>query len=100
IYFWHRPVCYLFRNWAVLPKLYMLFGGTYNAAMAGQVKGHAFVTEGWPMLAAYIVYWMIGAAMTALFALKVFEHPCSDLMKLGAKIASLGKKEEKAGSAG
>ena len=92
IYFWHRPVCYLFRNWAVLPKLYVLFGGTYNAAAAGGLKGHAF-EEGGPMIAAYIAYWLIGAAMTASFALKVFEHPCSDLMKLGAKIANIRKKE-------
>ena len=90
IYFWHRPVCYLFRNWAVLPKLYVLFGGTYNAAAAGGLKGHAF-EEGGPMIAAYIAYWLIGAAMTAFFAMKVFEHPCSDLMKLGARIANIRK---------
>jgi len=94
VYFWHRPLCYLFRNWAVLPKLYMLFGGTYNAAVAGQVRGHAFVTDGGPMLAAYAVYLIIGAAMTAFFALKVFEHPCKELMALGAKIAFIGKKKE------
>ena len=95
IYFWHRPLCYLFRNWAVLPKLCVLFGGTYNASMAGQAKGFAFGGSEWSMLAAYIVYWIIGAAMTALFALKPFEHPCSDLMKLGAKIAAIGKKADK-----
>ena len=39
VYFWHRPLCYLFRTWKVLPRLYMLFGGTYNEAVAGQVKG-------------------------------------------------------------
>ena len=86
VYFWHRPVCYLFRNWAVLPKLFMLFGGTYNAAVAGQIKGHAFVGHDGAMLAAYAVYILIAVAMTALFSLKVFEHPCSDLMKLAAKI--------------
>ena len=94
IYFWHRPVCYLFRNWAVLPKLVVLFGGTYDASAAGQAKGLAFGGGDWPMLAAYIVYWIIGAAMTALFALRVFDHPCSDLMKLGARIAMIRKKEK------
>ena len=84
VYFWHRPVCYLFRNWAVLPKLFMLFGGTYNAAVAGQVKGLAFAGHDGTMLAAYAVYILIAAAMTAFFSLKVFEHPCSDLMKLAA----------------
>ena len=87
IYFWHRPVCYLFRNWMVLPKLFMLFGGTYDASVAGQIKGHAF-TGGTSasMLAAYAAYIVIAAAMTAFFSLKAFEHPCSDLMKLASKI--------------
>lgn len=84
VYFWHRPVCYLFRNWAVLPRLFMLFGGTYNAAVAGQVKGLAFAGHDGAMLAAYAVYILIAAAMTAFFSLNVFEHPCSDLMKLAA----------------
>jgi fucose 4-O-acetylase-like acetyltransferase len=96
IYFWHRPVCYLFRNWAVLPKLCVLFGGTYNASAAGQAKGLAFGGSEWSMIAAFVVYCVIGAAMTAFFALKIFEHPCSDLMKLGAWIDYLGKKKEEA----
>ena len=29
--------------------------------------------------------------MTAFFSLKVFEHPTSDLMKLGARIAQVRK---------
>ena len=87
VYFWHRPVCYLFRNWMVLPKLYMLFGGTYNEALAGQIKGRAFVGSDFRMLLPFLVYCLIGAAMTAFFSLKVFEHPTSDLMKLGTKIA-------------
>ena len=37
------------------------------------------------MLLPLIVYCLIGAAMTAFFSLKVFEHPTSDLMKLGEK---------------
>ncbi|MBQ6440371.1 MAG: acyltransferase family protein [Mogibacterium sp.] len=91
VYFWHRPVCYLFRNWEVLPKLFMLFGGTYNAAAAGQAKGLAFTGgTGIPIIAAYVVYILIAAAMTAFFSLKVFEHPCSDLMKFAAKLT--GKK--------
>jgi hypothetical protein len=64
----------------------MLFGGTYNAAVAGQIRGHAFVGHDGAVLAAYAVYILIAVAMTALFSLKVFEHPCSDLMKLAAKI--------------
>lgn len=86
VYFWHRPLCYLFRNWMVLPRLFVLFGGTYNAAMAGQAIGHAFIGSSTSMLAAYAVYILIAAAMTAFFSLKVFEHPCADLMKLAAKI--------------
>lgn len=94
IYFWHRPVCYLFRNWEVLPRLCVLFGGTYDASVAGQVKGLAFGGSPGAMAAAYAVYILIAALMTAFFALKVFEHPCSDLMKLGAKIAGAGKKKQ------
>ena len=90
VYFWHRPVCYQFRNWMVLPRLCVLFGGTYDESVAGQTKGLAFGGSAASMLAAYAVYILIAAAMTAFFALKIFEHPCSDLMKLGAKI---GKKE-------
>jgi len=88
VYFWHRPLCYLFRNWAVLPKLCVLFGGTYNASMAGLRKGLAFGGSEWSMLAAFIVYLLIAAAMTALFSLKPFDHPCNDLMKLAGKITS------------
>ena len=86
VYFWHRPLCYLFRNWAVLPKLFVLFGGTYKASAAGMAKGLAFAGHDGAMLAAYAVYIVIAAAMTALFSLKLFEHPCSDLMKLAAKL--------------
>ena len=91
VYFWHRPLCYLFRTWKVLPRLYMLFGGTYNEAVAGQIKGHAFVGGEMKMLLPLIVYCLIGAAMTAFFSLKVFEHPTSDLMELGARIAGRRK---------
>ena len=93
VYFWHRPVCYLFRNWMILPGLFVLFGGTYDASVAGQVKGLAFAGSGGAMIAAYAVYIIIAVAMTAFFSLKIFEHPCSDLMKLGAKIGSLGRKQ-------
>lgn len=87
VYFWHRPLCYMFRNWMVLPRLVTLFGGTYNAAAAGQASGLAFGGSHMSMLLGFIAYCIIGAAMTALFSLKIFEHPTSDLMKLGAKIA-------------
>ena len=43
------------------------------------------------MSAAMLAYLLIGAAMTAFFSLKLFEHPTSDLMKLGARIAGIGK---------
>jgi hypothetical protein len=69
----------------------MLFGGTYNEAVAGQVKGHAFVGGEMKMLLPLIIYFIIGAAMTAFFSLKIFEHPTSDLMNLGAKIAGREK---------
>lgn len=88
VYFWHRPLCYLFRNWAVLPNLFVLFGGTYDASVAGQVKGLAFIGSGASMMGAYAVYILIAAVMTAIFSLKIFEHPCSDLMKLAAKVTS------------
>lgn len=93
VYFWHRPVCYLFRNWEVLPKLFVLFGGTYKAAAAGQARGLAFAGHNGSMLAAYAVYILIAAAMTALFSLKIFEHPCSDLMKLGSLIKGKQKNQ-------
>ena len=86
VYFWHRPLCYLFRNWAVLPRLYVLFGGTYDASVAGTVKGLAFGGSQWSMLAAFIAYLFIAAIMTVAFSLKVFEHPCLDLMKHSAKL--------------
>ena len=85
VYFWHRPLCYLFRNWAVLPRLCVLFGGTYDASVAGTVKGYAFGGSNWSMLAAYVIYLLIAAAMTALFSMRIFEHPCIDLMRLAVK---------------
>jgi fucose 4-O-acetylase-like acetyltransferase len=90
VYFWHRPLCYLFRNWMVLPKLVVLFGGTYDESVAGMIPGLAFGGSHMSMLLGFIVYCIIGAAMTALFSLKIFEHPTSDLMKLGAKIVKRG----------
>lgn len=87
VYFWHRPVCYLFRNWEVLPRLFVLFGGTYKAAAAGQASGLAFAGHDGAMLAAYIVYILIAAVMTAVFSLKLFDHPCNDLMKLAKHIS-------------
>jgi len=72
----------------VLPKLFMIFGGTYNASVAGQVKGLAFAKGSTAMLAAYAVYILIAAAMTALFSMKIFEHPCADLLKLAKRICT------------
>lgn len=96
IYFWHRPVCYLFRNLEILPRLVILFGGTYDASVAGTIPGHAFGGSDWSMIAAMIVYAAIGALMTLLFSLKIFGHPCEDLQALGVKIANIGKKEKTA----
>ena len=93
VYFWHRPLCYLFRNWKVLPRLAVLFGGTYNDAAAGQAKGLAFGGSTASMAAAMLAYCLIGAAMSAFFSLKIFEHPTSELMKLGARVAGLFKCE-------
>lgn len=87
IYFWHRPFCYLFRTLKVLPRLAVLFGGTYDAAVAGNVKGLAFGGSSLSMAAGLFVYLLIGIAMTAFFGLKPFEHPSSDLMALGRKIS-------------
>lgn len=91
VYFWHRPVCYLFRNWAVLPNIYMLFGGKYKASVAGMIPGHAFRTGGLPMIGSYAVYILIAVLMTAFFSLKLFEHPCADLMKLASKLTGRKK---------
>ncbi len=95
VYFWHRPLCYMFRNWAVLPKLCVFFGGTYNAAAAGQAAGLAFGGSTASMILAFTVYLAIGAAVTAFFGLGIFEHPCSDIMKLCSKQTS-GTGHEKA----
>lgn len=86
VYFWHRPVCYLFRNWKVLPRLAVMFGATYDQTVAGQIPGHAFGGSSLSMACALAVYFLIGIAMTAFFSLKIFEHPTADLMKLGALI--------------
>ena len=91
VYFWHRPLCYLFRNWKVLPRLAVLFGGTYNDAVAGQAKGLAFGGSTMSMALALLAYCLIGLAMTAFFSLKVFEHPTKELMLLGSKVASVRK---------
>lgn len=72
-------------------KLYVLFGGTYNASAAGIKPGLAFTGSDVSMLAAYAVYILIAAAMTAVFSLDLFGHPCNDLMKLAAIIT--GKKQ-------
>ena len=76
----------------VLPRLAVLFGGTYNQAVAGQIKGQAFGGGTLPMVLALIVYIIIGAGMTAFFSLKIFDHPTGDLMRLSSKIFP-GKKQ-------
>lgn len=86
VYFWHRPVCYLFRNWAVLPNLFMLFGGRYYPSMAGMAHGLAFHAGAGAMMAAYAVYILIALLMTAFFSLRIFGHPCNDLMRFAAYV--------------
>ena len=92
VYFWHRPVCYMFRTLKILSRLAVLTGGTYNEAVAGQIKGLAFGGSALSMAAALIIYFAIGAAMTAFFSLRIFEHPTSDLLTLGAKAAGILRK--------
>ncbi len=99
VYFWHRPVCYLFRTLKVLPNLVVMFGGTYDEAVAGVVRGRAFGGGDMPMIAGFLVYLAIGEAMTPFFSLRWFEHPSSDIMalgkKLGDKLTGLGTKERR-----
>ena len=89
IYFWHKPTQYLLKIGNVLPRLVVLFGGTYDASVAGTVPGHAFGGSSLSMAAGFAVYMVICAFITWFFSLKIFEHPCSDLMALGAKIKNL-----------
>ena len=56
------------------------------------MKGHAFIGSDMKMLLPLIIYCLIGAAMTALFSLEIFEHPTKDLLKLGAMIADRKEK--------
>ena len=63
-----------------------------KSTMAGQAKGLAFGGSNVSMAAAFFVYCLIGAAMTAFFSLSIFDHPCKELMALGARIAGAKKK--------
>ncbi|MBE6040901.1 MAG: hypothetical protein E7220_00085 [Clostridiales bacterium] len=94
VYFWHRPVCYLFRTLHVLPSLVVMFGGTYDEALYGPKAGLAFGGSNGAMIAGFIVYLLIGLAMTGLFSLKIFEHPTTELMKLGARIGERCRRSE------
>jgi fucose 4-O-acetylase-like acetyltransferase len=94
VYFWHRPVCYLFRTLHVLPSLVVMFGGTYDEALYGPKAGLAFGGSNGAMIAGFIVYLLIGLAMTGLFSLNIFEHPTTELMKLGARIGELCRRSE------
>ena len=91
IYFWHKPTQYLLKIGKVLPRLVVLFGGTYNEAVAGPTHGLAFGGSGLSMAAGLAAYLIICALITALFSLRIFEHPCSDLMKLGVRITEKKK---------
>ena len=65
VYFWHRPICYWICGAGVFPALQ---GAVHSDAVA------------------LVIYILMGAAMTALFGLAIFEHPCKDLTKLANKI--------------
>lgn len=93
IYFWHKPTQYLLKIGNVLPRLVMLFGGTYNEAVEGPAHGLAFGGSEFSMIAGFIAYLIICALITLFFSLKVFEHPCSDLMKLGGKMSVTWQKK-------
>ena len=70
VYFWHRPLCYLFRSpMGLFPKLVSICGG-YEVAL--------------------IIYIIIGAAVTAFFSLKIFEHPTKELLELGSRLTKKG----------
>lgn len=92
VYFWHRPLCYWFRTLKVLPRLFILFGGSYDESVAGQIPGHAFHGGVMSMLPALTIYILIGVLMTAFFSLGIFRHPTDDLMKLGRKIGGGSRK--------
>lgn len=88
VYFWHRPVCYLFREpLRFFPKLVMMFGGTYDHALVGPTPGLAFGGSSSAIIFALIVYFAVAISMTAFFSLKIFEHPAKELMALGKKLA-------------
>ena len=62
---------------------------TYDEAVAGEIRGLAFGGSTWSMLGAMIVYFAIGAGMTAFFSMKIFAHPTQELMNLGKKVSQL-----------
>lgn len=86
IYFWHKPTQYLLKMGNVLPRLVVLFGGTYSETAAGPGHGLAFEGSSYSMIAGFIVYLVICAFITWFFSFRIFEHPCSDFMKLAAKL--------------
>ncbi len=87
VYFWHRPVCYLLQNpLQLLQKLVVLFGGTYDPSVAGEISGHAFGGGSIPMILSLLVYFSIGIGITLLFSSKIFENSTTAFMILGKKI--------------
>lgn len=90
IYFWHKPTQYLLKIGDVLPRLVVLFGGTYDASVAGTVHGHAFGGSPLSMTMGLLAYLVICALITFLFSLRLFEHPCSDIMKLCSRLTNRG----------
>ena len=90
IYFWHKPTQYLLKIGDVLPRLVVLFGGTYDASVAGTVHGHAFGGSPLSMTVGLLAYLVICALITFVFSLRIFEHPCSDIMKLCSRLMNRG----------
>ena len=65
VYFWHRPVCYWICGMGVFPTFAKFF---HSAPVA------------------LIAYIFLALALTIIFALPIFDHPCKDLTKLANKI--------------
>lgn len=90
VYFWHRPLCYLFRNLAIFPKLCVFFGAAYDEALAGPGNAAAISGSTVSVIAAFIAYLALAAAVTLLFSRNIFGHPADDIMRVAKKIAGRG----------
>lgn len=90
VYFWHRPLCYLFRSpLMLLPNIFMLLGGDYDISVAGEISGLAFENSALTMTISLMIYILIAVAVTYIFSLKIFEHPTKEIFSMGEKAVSL-----------